>query len=101
MGFTKINVYSKKITSANILKVSVGTTGYCGGDSGHGGKTYFALEDLGSTDITIHKHPGRVEIIFGGDSELGTFIEALAFASKILKQQIELDPDVVETREFL
>jgi len=80
----------KEITSCNILKVQVGTTGFCGGDSGHGGRTYFSLEDLASTDMTIlvgdqSFKQGKVELCFGGDTELETLAEALEFAAKSLK----------------
>ena len=37
---TEITTYSRDILSANILEVEAGTTGYKGGDSGHGGRTY-------------------------------------------------------------
>ena len=36
---TEITTYSRDILSANILEVEAGTTGYKGGDSGHGGRT--------------------------------------------------------------
>ena len=82
--------------SANILEVEVGTTGHCGGDSGHGGRTYFKMEDLSSTDMRVRVNNGEwidlmskgpVEIAFGGDCELDAFISALEFAVETLKQQ--------------
>lgn len=82
-----------EITSCNILEVEVGTTGFCGGDSGHGGRTYFRIKDLASTDINasvITDKYGDTEGItveLGGDTELQTFIEALEFAVKVLKDQ--------------
>ena len=83
----------KEIVNCNILKVQVGTTGFCGGDTGHGGRTYFSLEDLASTDMTVMVggqlfERGKVELYFGGDAELETFIEALEFAAKSLKVMI-------------
>ena len=33
-----------EIVNCNILGVKVATNGYCGGDSGHGIRTYFRLE---------------------------------------------------------
>lgn len=84
----------KEFTSANILKVEVGTTGYMGGDSGHGGRTYFSLTDEASTDIGIvvdgkeeYEHVDKLEIVLGGDTELATFIQALEFAVKELKDR--------------
>lgn len=37
---TRITTYSREITSANVLEAEAGTTGYMGGDTGHGGRTY-------------------------------------------------------------
>ena len=47
---TEITTYSRDILSANILEVEAGTTGYKGGDSGHGGRTYFRIADAAGTD---------------------------------------------------
>ena len=81
----------------NILRVEVGTTGHCGGDTGHGGRTYFSLADKSSTDMRlrftkdglksdwIDMMGGKIEIAFGGDNELDTFIDALEFAVEQLK----------------
>ena len=38
---TEITTYTRDVVSANILQVEAGTTGYKGGDTGHGGRTYF------------------------------------------------------------
>ena len=88
---TKITTYSREITSANILEIEAGTTGYMGGDSGHGGRTYFRIEDTGSTDIQVHPI-GRYadegfEVILGGDCELETMIRALKFITKVLEEE--------------
>lgn len=74
----------------NALGVSVTTNGYQGGDSGHGGRTYFSLEDLGSTDIdacvtTNADGNTKVEIMFGGDSELDSLIDSLRWAAERLE----------------
>ncbi len=50
---THINTFKKEIVSANILEVEVGTTGYMGGDTGHGGRTFFRIKDLASTDMRL------------------------------------------------
>ena len=85
-----------EIISANILEVEVGTNGPQGGDSGHGCRTYFKLQDHSSTDMRVRINNGEwvglmsegpVEIAFGGDCELYAFIEALDFAVKTLKKQ--------------
>lgn len=120
-GFIRIDGYEvpvkeKEITNANIIKVEVGTNGIRGGDSGHGSRTHFAIENLSGTDMRLSFlcepcHGGsievgdlllrgrngmsgnditasRIEIDFGGDAELETFIEALEFAVATLKAQI-------------
>lgn len=47
---TELTTYTRDVVSANILEIEAGTTGYQGGDSGHGGRTYFRIEDAASTD---------------------------------------------------
>lgn len=93
----EIPTKTKIFTDCNNLECEVGTTGHKGGDSGHGGRTYFKLKDLGSTDMRAgikewcttalsRKDVETVVIAFGGDSELDTFIDALEFAVKTLKE---------------
>lgn len=84
-----MKIEEKKIIGANILKVRAGTTGYKGGDSGHGGKTLIEIQDESDTDIEITVSANRkgVTIDLGGDSELDTMIEALEFAVETLKDQ--------------
>ena len=83
---------------ANILEVTAATNGYCGGDTGHGGRTVISFRDLGGTDIQIREFPkeisnGGVEIILGGDSELCTIRDACEFIvnalDKLVAQQSE------------
>ena len=74
---TKITTYTRDVVSANILQVEAGTTGYKGGDTGHGGRTYFRISDEASTDI------------HGGDCELETMIRALKFITKVLEEESE------------
>ena len=84
---TTIETFSKQIISCNIITVEAGTTGRMGGDSGHGGRTYFRISDDASTDMNCNVngescgHACQIEIMFGGDCELETFIEALEFAA--------------------
>lgn len=92
----KIEVPTKvsELVSANIVKVKAGTTGYRGGDSGHGGRTVFKLTNLGGTDMRVSINGSgyfgsdEVGIAFGGDCELDTFIQSLEFALQTLKEQI-------------
>jgi hypothetical protein len=48
---TEITTYTREVISCNILQVEAGTNGYQGGDSGHGGRTYFRIKDEGSARI--------------------------------------------------
>lgn len=90
----RVDTYKREIFNANILEVEAGSTGYCGGDSGHGSRHYIRLKDLGSTDIRVkigdqefdelYKDKG-IEIILGGDTELDTMITALKFVTKVLE----------------
>jgi hypothetical protein len=83
-----IPVLSKEFVSCNILEIQVGTNCPQGGDTGHGGRTVLRLIDRASTDMRcrindremISAMGGSIEIVLGGDSECGTFIEALEFA---------------------
>lgn len=89
----EVEVYSREIYNCNILGVSAGTTGYCGGDSGHGCRTIIRITDLGGTDLKAHVTPrtypsgsaDAVEIVLGGDAELETIIEGLEFILQALK----------------
>ena len=58
----------------NTLTVTVGTNGYQGGDSGHGGRTYISIEDTGCTDIEARA------------SELDSIIEAFRWAADKLEE---------------
>ena len=96
---TKITTYSREIESCNILEVEAGTTGYRGGDTGHGGRTYFRIQNAACTDMEINSYTTRysydqdnddgVEVFLGGDCELETMIEALKFIVKVLEEESE------------
>ena len=84
-------LHSKEFGSFNTLGITVGTNGYQGGDSGHGGRTYICIQDLGSTDMDacVSKSSDcapKVEIIFGGDSELDSIIDGLRWAADKLEE---------------
>lgn len=101
-----------EIADANIIEVEAGTTGYKGGDSGHGGRTYFRISNVSGTDMRLSFHADvwhgtlvqritpegkfvhgcdleceSFELEFGGDAELDTFIRALEFTLETLKLQ--------------
>ena len=89
---TKITTYSRDIVSCNILEVEAGTTGYRGGDTGHGGRTYVRIQDAACTDMEIHSYTTRCgsngfEVCLGGDCELETMIRALKFITKVLEDE--------------
>ena len=87
----QVVTYSRNCVGANMLKAEAGTTGYRGGDSGHGGRTYFSLTDLSGTDIRASRSrkADGVQVLLGGDSELDTVIEALKFIVQVLEDQRE------------
>lgn len=84
-----ITTYSREIYSANVLEVEAGTNGYQGGDSGHGSRSYFRIENAGGTDIEAHLigpyGTDGIEVSLGGDCELETIITALKFIIKVLE----------------
>lgn len=50
---TEITTYSREVVSCNILEIEAGTTGYMGGDTGHGERTYFSIKDAACTDMDV------------------------------------------------
>lgn len=90
-----ITAYKTRIHNANILEVEAGTTGYRGGDSGHGGRTYFEIMNTAGTDLRVKTDAddwgdaSRVKVTVGGDAELTTMIEALEFILQVLKDGAE------------
>lgn len=91
---TEITTYTRDVVSANILQVEAGTTGYKGGDTGHGGRTYFRIQDEASTDIGVKPILSKYgcdgfEVTLGGDCELDTMIRALKFITKVLEEESE------------
>ena len=89
---SKVTTWSREIVNCNILEVEAGTTGFMGGDTGHGGRTYFRIQDEGSTDMKINTYVDRYgcrgfEVFLGGDCELETTIRALKFITKVLEEE--------------
>lgn len=89
IGGIEVPTYKREIVSANVLEVEAGTNGYQGGDTGHGSRTYFRIENEGGTDIQV-RPLGRYgdegfEVTLGGDCELDTIITALKFITKVLE----------------
>jgi hypothetical protein len=97
-----VTLARKEITSANCLLVEAGTNCPAGGDSGHGGRTYFSLADTAATvwqvrvldrdkKTILFDQPATIEIILGGDTEASTFTEALKFAAQALEQMMHVN----------
>ena len=94
---TEIKTYGQHITSCNIIDVEVGTTGIMGGDTSHGGRTYFKIRDVAGTDMRCRlfnhgkeyefDNVNQMELIFGGDTELDTFCEALRIGYEVLSRE--------------
>lgn len=89
---TEITTFTRDVVSCNILEVEAGTNGYQGGDTGHGGRTYFRIKDQGGTDMTVrsyttHYDGSEFEVVLGGDCELETMIRALKFIVKVLEDE--------------
>lgn len=92
----KVPVHSLSITKMNLLTVQVGTNCPQGGNHSHGGRTIFRLLDDGATDLRVRidgqgeQRPARrIEIVLGGDHEAESFAEALEFAARVLRGQLE------------
>jgi hypothetical protein len=96
----------KEIVNANIISIEAGTNCPKGGDSGHGGRTYFRLEDRGSTAWKINiikagqkisfEQPSAIEIVLAGDTENETFLESLKFAIEVLERQVKEHREQIE-----
>lgn len=73
------------------LEIKVATNGEQGGDSGHGGRTYFSILGLDSFDVRevstleIGDSLG-VEMLVGGDCELDMLIQAFKHMAKELEE---------------
>lgn len=99
-----IPTFGASYVSCNMLSVEAGTNGFRGGDSGHGSRTYLSFENDASTDMSVsidgvQYSADKIELMFGGDSELETVILALEYAVKALKNQTNLVTDL-SRKEF-
>ena len=65
------------------VEVEAGTTGYCGGDGGHGGRTYFRIENNCGLDFDIRRigeyGDAGFEFVATGDWELESIVDGLKF----------------------
>ncbi len=85
-----IDTWIVQMNDACVLELEIGSTGFKGGDTGHGGRTYFRLKNMGAADLDMQINEDSNELVlkFGGDAELSTFIDALEFATGKLKDSI-------------
>lgn len=89
----EVPVLQEVFASCNSLRARAGTTGYRGGDSGHGGRTVILLRDEGGTDLSCEVDgrgllPAKeIRIVVGGDSELRTVLDALRFILATLERE--------------
>ena len=87
---SNISMASTDFFGANILYVAAGTEGPTGGDAG---ETCFHLKDEGGTMMFVAVNSGEfcqvdsVTLSFVGDSELNTFLQALAFGFGEIEKQ--------------
>lgn len=70
---------------ANCLKVSADTTGFRGGDGGHGGQTTITIEDLGGTSFDAKLTKDGIALTMYGDSELRTLYKGINFIKHALE----------------
>lgn len=97
MKHTQI-VFTSKVESEVLVSFEVKTTGYCGGDAGHGGKTSILVKtDCG--DLGIAKKDNGIlhkewTIEANGDAELDALIsmlrESLRFLESVTSREIAI-----------
>lgn len=80
----------------SLLSAKAWTTGYHGGDTGHGSHTLFRIARTGSADmkVTTNEDQDMVEVELGGDWELSTIIDALDFISTVLRHEADKSKQV-------
>ena len=106
IGNVKVNTKKMTFESCNIIEAEVGTTGYMGGDSGHGGRTYIRIADQASSDMTVKAGEDSygcpfIEIKLGGDTELDTIIGAFDFIVSELKKTANISHEIYKNLGIL
>lgn len=85
-----IRTFSTEIVDACAIGVESGTTGFKGGDAGHGCRTYVRFTPFCGADVDIREdNDGSIEIIASGDAELRTLLESFKFVAQELEDEIE------------
>jgi hypothetical protein len=96
---------TKEFVSANMFDVDIHHNGYQGGDAGHGGFVDIKFKNFQDTSLEVSvlpsnhrtnlldfdtfevtiQEPKSIQLIFKGDTERDTLVEALEFIVKELK----------------
>lgn len=84
MKNNNMEMFSREVQNQAIVAYSAGTTGHCGGDSGHGGRTIISIS-IDSGDFSFKINDNTLTIKAGGDGELDNLIEGLDFVARTLK----------------
>lgn len=93
-GYTTYGALYTEFWANNAFSIEAGTTGYQGGDSGHGGHAHMMLLNIGGSDVTVTPYltgngHGRtydgVAIDVGGDDEIMTLAQSLRFAADVIE----------------
>ena len=87
MNKKPIKMHKREFCDAMILNAEVGTTGFCGGDGGHGGHTIIKLECNNGGIYYEYKNDDSLMIDIYGDAELRTIIKALRFILETLEKK--------------
>ena len=87
-----------EITDHAILRITVGTNGYQGGDGGHGGKTQVEFMMDGGGNMEVEAGEGDYSEAFckfslKGDSELFVMIEGMREAANRLERMAHKEPE--------
>lgn len=82
----EVDTLSRDFILECALEVEAGTTGPCGGDTGHGSRTYFHLKNLASCDLKWAVIRDGISITVGGDAELSCLKSALSTALSFIEQ---------------
>lgn len=81
---------TRTFVDACTIQSTVTTSGFCGGDSGHGSATVIEFDDLGGADIrcAFVRDAGvdkKIAINVHGDAELRAMIKAFRFVADSLE----------------
>lgn len=85
---------SATVETAASLKGTIGTNGYHGGDSSHGGFARLAFKmDGGTMEVFTTDNKQTINIVFGGDCELYNLYYILKILSDELGRMLDEHPD--------